>query len=54
MANTKNIRPGTEAEEDLILYVKDSDGNSMGEIKVPAGHRVPPTRKNAESYVKKN
>jgi len=45
------LKPGQEAGEDIVLYVKDSKGKTMGEIKVPAGHRVPPTRtKGAESY----
>jgi len=38
------IKPGTEAKKDMKLYVKDSRGNTVGEINVPAGHRVPPTR----------
>ena len=44
-------RPGQEADQDLVLFVKDAEGNSIGEIKVPAGHRIPPTRiEEAESY----
>lgn len=50
MAN-QTYKPGTEVDNDVTLYVKDSDGKTLGEIKVPAGHRVPPTRiKDAESY----
>lgn len=47
----KTYKPGQDADSDLTLYVKDADGNTLSEIKVPAGHRVPPTRiKGAESY----
>ncbi len=52
--SNQSYRPGDEAESDLTLYVKDSDGNTLGEIKVPAGHRIPPTRiVNADSYSNK-
>jgi len=52
---TKSVKPGQEAGEDIVLYVKDSKGKTMGEIKVPAGSRVPPTRtKGAESYQTKS
>jgi len=44
-------KPGQQTDKDLVLYVKDRQGKSVGEIKVPAGHRIPPTKiKNAESY----
>ncbi|HHT83863.1 MAG: hypothetical protein ACOYEC_06465 [Christensenellales bacterium] len=43
MAN-KNYQPGDNVEKDVKLYVKDSKGNTLGEINVPAGNRVPPTR----------
>lgn len=47
----QSYRPGSNAATDLTLYVKDANGNTLSEIKVPAGHRVPPTRiKEAESY----
>ena len=50
MAN-QTYRPGDEVDQDVTLYVKDANGNTLGEIRVPAGHRVPPTRiKDAESY----
>ena len=50
MAN-QTFRPGEEVNQDVTLYVKDAHGNTLGEIRVPAGHRVPPTRiKDAESY----
>ncbi|MCL2797781.1 MAG: hypothetical protein FWD58_06980 [Firmicutes bacterium] len=52
---TKSAKPGQEAGEDIVLYVKDSKGKTMGEIKVPAGHRVPPTAKaGAASYQTKS
>ena len=48
---SNQYKPGEEVENDVTLYVKDSDGNTISEIKVPAGHRVPPTRnKDADSY----
>lgn len=51
MANKQTYRPGNQADHDLTLYVKDADGNTLSEIKVPAGHRIPPTRiEEAESY----
>jgi hypothetical protein len=50
MAN-KTYKPGNQVDSDVTLYVKDADGNTLSEIKVPAGHRVPPTRiSEAESY----
>lgn len=50
MAN-QTYKPGDNADSDLTLYVKDANGKTLSEIKVPAGHRVPPTRiKEAESY----
>lgn len=53
MAN-QTIKPGTEANSDMKLNVKDSKGKTVGEIKVPAGSRVPPTRTSgAETYKKK-
>ncbi len=49
--SSKTYKPGEEVQNDVTLYVKDSEGNTLSEIKVPAGHRVPPTRiKDAESY----
>lgn len=51
MSNQQTYKPGEEVDSDVTLYVKDADGNTLSEIKVPAGHRVPPTRiKDAESY----
>jgi len=50
-SNSNTIKPGQEAARDMTLYVKDANGNTLGEISVPAGHRVPPTRiEGAESY----
>ena len=50
MAN-QTYKPGNQANQDLTLYVKDAQGNTLSEIKVPAGHRIPPTRiEEAESY----
>ena len=49
--SSSTVKPGQEATRDMKLYVKDADGNTLGEISVPAGHRVPPTRiEGAESY----
>ncbi len=54
MAN-QNYKPGDNVEKDVKLYVKDSNGNTLGEINVPAGNRVPPTRiEGAEYYSTKN
>ena len=51
MSRQKKYKPGEEAEQDLTLYVKDADGNTLSEINVPKGHRIPPTReKEAEYY----
>ena len=51
---TSSTKPGTEAAKSMKLYVKDAAGNTLGEINVPSGHRVPPTRiEGAESYSKK-
>lgn len=51
MANSKTYKPGEEVDSDVTLYVKDADGNNLSQIKVPAGHRVPPTKtKGAKSY----
>ena len=54
-SNTKSpIKPGKETSEGMKLYVKDADDNTIGEITVPPGHRVPPTRiEGAQSYSKK-
>ena len=52
--NSDYVRPGTEAKQDMKLYVKDRNGKTIGEVNVPAGHRVPPTRlENAEGYSRK-
>jgi hypothetical protein len=52
--NSDFVKPGTEAKQDMKLYVKDSHGKTIGEVNVPAGHRVPPTRlENAEGYSRK-
>lgn len=49
------IKPGSEVDSDVVLYVKDAEGNTLSEINVPAGHRVPPTRiKDAEYYSTKD
>lgn len=52
MAN-QTVKPGTVAGSDMKLKVKDSSNKTVGEIKVPAGNRVPPTRTSGESYKKK-
>jgi len=53
-SNKRRWRPGEDAETDLELYVIDGDGNHLGEISVPKGNRVPPTRiENAEGYIEK-
>lgn len=50
----KQWKPGESADKDLELYVIDADGNQLGEISVPEGHRVPPTQLDgAEGYVEK-
>lgn len=49
--SNQTYKPGEEVDRDVTLYVKDANGTTLSEIKVPAGHRVPPTRiKEAESY----
>lgn len=49
--SNQSFKPGEQSQQDLTLYVKDANGNNLGEIKVPAGHRVPPTRiEEAEGY----
>lgn len=54
MSKQQQYKPGEEAESDLTLYVKDADGNTLSEINVPKGHRIPPTReKSAEYYTTK-
>jgi|GEM_PF-1861610 len=53
-SSKKNWKPGEEADKDLELYVTDSKGNHLGEISVPKGNRIPPTRiKDANGYVEK-
>lgn len=50
----QTYKPGEDADKDLKLYVTDSNGNNLGEINVPSGSRVPPTRfPDAEQYVEK-
>lgn len=52
MSSKKQWRPGEEADSDLQLYVVDSKGNHLGEISVPKGNRVPPTRfEDAVGYI---
>ena len=52
--NKSPIKPGKETSDGMKLYVKDADDNVIGEITVPAGHRVPPTRiEGAQAYTKK-
>ena len=54
MSNSTTWKPGEEATKDLDLYVTDSEGNHLGEISVPSGSRIPPTRiKDAVGYVEK-
>ena len=51
MPSNTVIKPGQEATKDMKLYVKDASGNTLGEIMVQAGRRVPPTRiEGATSY----
>lgn len=46
-----NYKPGEPAGKSTKLYVKDDDGNTLGEIQVPGGNRVPPTRiEDADHY----
>ena len=53
-SNKKHWKPGEDADKDLDLYVIDSQGNHLGEISVPQGNRVPPTRiENADGYIEK-
>lgn len=48
---SKTYKPGEEADKDLKLAVKDADGNTLSEIEVKKGNRIPPTRvEGAESY----
>lgn len=50
----KRWKPGEEATKNLELYVVDDKGNHLGEISVPKGNRVPPTRiENAQGYIEK-
>lgn len=52
--SNQTVKPGTIAKDNLTLNVKDAKGKNVGEINVPAGNRVPPSRKSgAESYSKK-
>ena len=52
MANKKEWHPGQQPDKDLELYAVDEQGNHLGEISVPAGSRIPPTRfENAVKYV---
>jgi len=54
MATKQQWKPGEEATSDLELYVVDASGNHLGEISVPKGNRIPPTRfENATGYVEK-
>ena len=53
-SSKKSWRPGEEADYDLELYVVDGKGNHLGEISVPKGNRIPPTRiEDAEGYIEK-
>jgi len=53
-SNKRQWKPGEDADRDLELYVIDSQGNHLGEISVPKGNRVPPTRiLDAEGYIEK-
>ncbi len=46
-----NYKPGDQATKGTKLYVKDENGNVLGEIQVPSGNRVPPTRiESADHY----
>jgi len=46
----QKFKPGDQVDKDMVLYVKDEDGNTLSDIKVPAGHRVPPTRVKGAKY----
>lgn len=50
MAQEKKFKPGDNVQQNEKLYVKDSNGNNLGEINVPAGNRVPPTRIEGAQY----
>jgi len=53
-SSKRHWKPGEDAEYDLELYVIDDQGNHLGEISVPSGNRVPPTRiLDATGYVEK-
>ncbi len=46
-------KPGEVAQKDLTLNVVDSEGKNLGQIEVPKGHTIPPTReKGGEKYEK--
>jgi hypothetical protein len=54
MSSQNTYKPGEVAESNVKLYVKDENGNTLGEINVPAGNRIPTTRiKDAEYYTTK-
>ena len=52
MPNKSSVKPGEVAEKNLNLSVK-KNGKEVGEINVPAGSRVPPTRIKGASYSNK-
>lgn len=50
----QTVKPGSVAKNDIKLKVKNASNKTVGEINVPAGNKVPPTRTSgAESYKKK-
>jgi len=54
MPSKKQWKPGEEADTDLKLFVVDNQGNHLGEISVPKGNRIPPTRfEDAVGYIEK-
>lgn len=44
------FKPGEQVSKNTKLYVKDEYGNTIGELNVPAGNRVPPTRNEDAEY----
>ncbi len=50
MAKEQRYGIGDKADKDLKLFVKDSNGNTIGEIDVPKGNVIPPTRIEGAQY----
>ena len=48
---SNQIKPGTSADRDMNLYVKDASNHTIGQISVKKGQRIPPTNiKGASHY----